>query len=176
MIAAGGGGTCGGTNSALSGAGGFHLGTGENGQAGQPGPFGGNGGGGAVGAAGGANGDSSAGSTYGGGGGGFHGGGGGSGGTASGGGGGAGSSFADPIATNSATITPGGGMRDGLIVIAAMTLHRPAAPTGVSATPGYQQASVSFTAPTNDGGSPVQSSPVLYGNDSSGQCHNNPDL
>ncbi len=115
------------------------------------------------------------GGAYGGGGAGGYGGGGGGGGSTNGvlnrniAGGGGGSSLASAyLGSASIAIAPdtGGVQLPGLVASDGATgtvtltfdgLAVPGSPTGASATPGHNQASVSFTAPASDGGSPITS-------------------
>lgn len=156
LVAAGGGGGGGGTDSAPGGMGGYRVvGGSSDGQEGSNGIFGvGGGGGGTGGSASGTGGDEGGASSYGGGGGGggYHGGGGGSGDTSSGGGGGEGSSYFSSTATSGGNIHIGGGLEsDGLIVLVVQPDGPPAAPTGVTAVAGLNQATVRWTAPADDG-------------------------
>jgi hypothetical protein len=161
LVVAGGGGGSGGYGSFSSG--------GRGGDGGNPGASGGGGGGssggsgGSGGGASGKDGENGSGSSTGGGGGGggagWNGGrGGGSGGfTTGGGGGGGGSSYVAGSATNT-HIVDGANNGNGnvvLVIFAGTTIAAP--PTGVSAADGMRQATVSFTPPTDNGGSPITS-------------------
>ncbi|MCW2931106.1 MAG: fibronectin type protein [Actinomycetia bacterium] len=160
LVAAGGGGAGYGIASGPGGAGGWNRVTKATGQPGSSSGFFTPAAGGIAGGASGSNGAPGGGSARGtglsgggGGGGGYRGGGGGTSATVStAGGGGEGTSF-----PGTAHITPGGGLPAGLIILVAEPYGTPAAPTGVSAVAGNQQATVSFTPPADDGGG----SPIL---------------